>query len=354
LLRFANILLEKNVPDFRKFIKSLRPSRFIGVLIATTFIASMLGGEGCAKSVVTIAGKTVPTTFPMTVTDDLGRTITLDKAPERIVSLAPSNTEILFDLGLGDKLVGDTIYDNYPAAAADKPHVGGYSDIDIEKVVSLSPDLILAEDIHKMEVIPALEKLGFKVYALVPHDLAEITASVTTIGALTGTSARASIIVDDMNKRVKAITDKTASLTDAQRPSAMYVIWQDPLMSVGTDTPIYEMIAKAGGESIVQNQTGFPTLSLESVIAADPVVVICNVDVSFEGGDAPLIFIKTEPRLKTISAVVNGKVYGINADLTNRPVPRIVDGLEWIAGILHPELFPQFVTQYNVNTFPSK
>jgi iron complex transport system substrate-binding protein len=311
-------------------------------------------GVGCATSTGTTGAAPLGTTFPMTVTDDLGRTITLEKAPERIVSLAPSNTEILFDLGLGDRVVGNTIYDNYPAAAVDKPHVGGYSDIDIEKVVSLAPDLILAEDIHKMEVIPALEKLGFKVYALVPHDLAEITASVTTIGALTGTSAKAKTVAEGMQSRIRAITDKTDSLSGAQRPSAMYVIWQDPLMSVGNDTPIYEMIAKAGGRSIVQDQTGFPTLSLESVIAADPQVVICNVDMSFEGGDAPLVFIKTEPRLKTISAVVNGKVYGINADLTNRPVPRIVDGLEWIAGILHPELFPQFVTQYSINTFPSK
>ncbi len=340
--------------SFRKLIGNLRLNHIAGALVALTLVAGMLTGTGCSKTQVTLHGVPVSTIFPMTVTDDLGRTITLDKMPQRIVSLAPSNTEILFDLGLGDKVVGDTLYCNYPEAAQAVTKIGGLTDVDIEKVVSLNPDLILAEDLQKAEIIPALEKLGFKVYALVPHNLKEIAASVMTIGLLTGATEEARPIVDDMQKRIDAVTIKTMKLADTQKPSAMYVIWQDPLMSVGNDTPIYEMIAKSGGRSIVQDQEGFPTLSLESVIAANPQVVICNVDLSFEGGDAPLTFVRSEPRLKTLSAVVNGKVYGINADLTNRPVPRIIEGLEWIAGILHPELFPQFVTKYNINTFPSK
>ena len=337
------------MPKLRQLLKYSRPgvvSKALGLLMILILTVSIPLGAGCAKNTDTTGATPVSTTFPMTVTDDLGRTITLDKAPERIVSLAPSNTEILFDLGLGDKVVGDTIYDDYPAEAVDKPHVGGYSDIDIEKVVSLAPDLILAEDIHKAEVIPAMERLGFKVYAVVPHNLDEITASVSTIGRLTGTSKEAKSIVADMQKRIKAITDKTSNLTDSQKPRVLYVIWQEPLMSSGTDTPIYEMIAKAGGENIVQDQTGFPTLSLEAVIDADPQVVICNVDNSFTGGDAPLVFMQTEPRLQGLSAEKSGKVYGINASLTNRPVPRIIDGFEWMAAMIHPELFPQFVTKY--------
>ena len=316
------------------------------VLVAVALMASGVSGIARMSSGDNTIINQLSTTFPMTVTDDLGRTITIDKAPQRIISLAPSNTEILFDLGLGDRVVGDTIYCDYPEAAKGKAKVGGYSDIDIEKVVSLNPDLILAEDIHKAEVIPALERLGFKVYALVPHNLNEIMDSVSTIGRLTGTSKEAKSIVSDMQKRIKAITDKTLNLTDAQKPRVLYVIWQEPMMSSGVDTPIYEMITKAGGYSVVQNQTGFPALSLESVIDANPQVVICNVDSSFPGGDAPLVFVQTEPRLKTIAAVVNGKVYGINASLTNRPVPRIIDGFEWMAAMIHPELFPQFVSKY--------
>lgn len=316
------------------------------MLVAVALIVSGVNGAGKRSSGGTTSNTNLSTTFPMTVTDDLGRTVTIGKIPQRIVSLAPSNTEILFDLGLGDKVVGDTMYDDYPAAAQDKPHVGGYSDIDVEKVVSLAPDLILAEDIHKAEVIPALERLGFTVYAVVPHNLDEIMASVTTIGRLTGANKEAKSIVADMQKRIKAVSDKTAELTDAQRPSVLYVLWQDPLMSVGTDTPIYEMINLAGGKSIVQSGTGYPTLSLEEVIDSNPQVVVCNVDYSFAGGDAPLQFMLTEPRLKGVAAVTAGRVYGINASLTNRPVPRIIDGLEWMAAMIHPELFPQFVTEY--------
>jgi iron complex transport system substrate-binding protein len=316
------------------------------VLSSLMVVALIFSGIGCSKNTDTTGTTPLSTTFPMTVVDDLGRTITIDKAPQRIVSLAPSNTEILFELGLGDKVVGNTLYCDYPEAAKSVTKIGGLTDVDLEKVVSLTPDLILAEDLQKAEVIPALERLGFTVYALVPHNLDEIMNSVTTIGRLTGVSQKAKTIVDDMQKRIKAITEKTKSLNDSQKPRVLYVIWQEPLMSSGTDTPIYEMITEAGGYSIVQDQEGFPTMSLESVIAADPQVVICNVDYAFPGGDAPLIFMQTEPRLKTLSAVTSGKVYGINASLTNRPVPRIMQGFEWMAAMIHPELFPQFVTQY--------
>ena len=324
------------------------------VLVAVALVTSGVSGSIKKSDESNTNVARLSTTFPMTVIDDLGRTITIDKAPQRIVSLAPSNTEILFDLGLGDKVVGDTLYCDYPEAAKSITKIGGYSDIDIEKVVSLNPDLILAEDIDKADIIPALERLGFKVYALVPHNLNEIMDSVSTIGRLTGANNEAKTIVSDMQKHIKIITDKTAKLMDAQKPRVLYVIWQDPIMSSGIDTPIYDMINKAGGTSVAPGDTGFPTISLESVIAADPQVVICNVDDSYTGGDAPLVFMQTEPRLKTIAAVVNGKVYGINASLTNRPVPRIIQGFEWMAAMIHPELFPQFVNQYMGTTTASK
>jgi iron complex transport system substrate-binding protein len=188
--------------------------------------------------------------------------------------------------------------------------------------------------------------MGYKVYAVVPHNLDEIMDSISAIGRLTGTANEAKSITSDMQKRIKAVTDKTDNLTITQKPQVLYVIWQDPIMSSGTDTPIYDMINKAGGSSVAPDETGFPTISLESVIAADPQVVICNVDNTYDGGDAPLVFFQTEPRLKGIAASTSGKIYGINASLTNRPVPRIIQGFEWMAAMIHPELFPQFVTQY--------
>ncbi len=340
-----------NLFNFKNSHKKARygfKSLFLYGIFSVLLVLSLaLTGAGCNKDVsdgnTTTAASVA---YPLTVTDDLGRTITIEEEPQRIVSLAPSNTEILFDLGLGDKVVGDTLYCDYPEAALNVEKVGGYSDVDIEKVVSLAPDLILAEDIHKSDVIPALENLGYTVYALVPHNLDEIMASVTTIGMLTGATEEAEAIVDDMQTRINFIVEKAAGLPDAQKPSVLYVIWQEPIMSSGVDTPIYEMITKAGGISIVQDDTGFPTLSLESVIDADPDVIICNVDYSYEGGDAPLVFMQAESRLESVSARKSGRVYGINASLTNRPVPRIIDGFEWMAAMIHPELFPELVEKY--------
>jgi len=290
-------------------------------------------------------GGSFSTTFPMSLVDDLGRTVTVSAVPQRIISLAPSNTEIIYTLGLENRLVGVTAYCDYPPEAMAKDKVGDYSMIDLEKVVSLRPDLVLAEDIHKTDIVPALERLGIPCYVPVPHSVDEVVASIAAIGRLTGANAKAQEVVTDMQHRIKGITDKTGSLADSQRPSVMYVVWHDPLMSVGVNTPIDDMIVLAGGANIIKNTTGWPTLSLEEVIAVSPEVVIANVE-NYPGGDAPLQAILTEPRLRTVRAVSEGRVYGIDASLSNRPVPRMIEGLEWFAALIHPELFPEFVTEY--------
>lgn len=278
-------------------------------------------------------------TFPMTIEDDLDRVVTIEKSPERIVSLAPSNTEIIFALGLDDKLFGVTEFCDYPEAALEKEKVGGFSDVDIEKVVDINPNLILATDIHKQEVIPALEQLGFNVIGIVPHNLEEVMDSIILIGEITGTEERAYQIVADMEQRIKAITDKTANLKVSEKPRVLYVIWHEPIMSVGTDTRIHELIEKAGGINIAQIAgEGYPTLALEEVINANPQVIIANVE-DYEGGDISLQFILGETRLVGLDALINQCVYGIDADLTNQPIPRIVQGLELMAEMIHPEIF---------------
>lgn len=278
-------------------------------------------------------------TLPMTITDDLGRVVTIEEVPSRIVSLAPSNTEIIYALGLEDKLFGVTEYCDYPEAALEKEKVGGYSDIDIEKVVTINPDLIFATDIHKQEVIPALEQLGFTVISIVPHNLQEVMDSIVLIGKIAGAEEMASQIVADMSQKIRLITDETDKLAETERPRVLYVIWHEPVMSVGTDTRIHELIEKAGGINIAQVAgEGYPTLALEEVIAANPQVIIANVE-DYEGGDISLQFILDEPRLGGVDALINQHVYGINADLTNQPIPRIVQGLELMAKMIHPEIF---------------
>jgi iron complex transport system substrate-binding protein len=272
-------------------------------------------------------------TSPMTITDDLGRVVTIEETPKKIVSLAPSNTEILFALGLGDKVFGVTESCDYPEEALTKEKIGDYSEIDIEKIVAISPDLILAEDMHKTEVIPVLEDLGFTVIALVPNNLQEVMDSIILIGMITGTQKIASQIVDDMSQRISAVTERTDELTEGEKAKVLYVIWHDPIMSVGTNTPIHELIEKAGGINIAQVAgEGWPTLTLEEIVSINPQVIIVNDDVSLQA-------ILNESRLSEVDAVVKGKVYGINADLTNRPTPRIIEGLELMAKMIHPDIF---------------
>ena len=327
--------------------KKFADNRLFVTAVMLILAAAMSLNLGCGKTTPTTTTSADPSaSFPLTLVDDLGRSVTLQKIPQRIVSLAPSNTEIVYALGLGDRLVGVTEWCDYPPETAMKEKVGGYSDVNIEKVVNLNPDLILAEDIHKAEVIPALEKLGFSCYAVIPHNLTEIMASVTTIGKLTGAAAEAEAIVADMQARIDYISGKTAGLADTAKPRVLYVIWHGPLTSVGGNTPIHEMIRLAGGKSIVGDEViGWPSLALEEVISADPQIIAANVE-SYPGGDAPLQAMLTEPRLSVVEAVKKSQVYGINASLTNRPVPRIIQGFEWLAAIIHPELFPEFVAEY--------
>jgi iron complex transport system substrate-binding protein len=274
------------------------------------------------------------------IVDGLGRQVTISAIPQRIVSLAPSNTEILFALGLGDKVVGDTEYCNYPEAAKIKPKVGGFSTVDIEKVVSLRPDLVLATQIHDKTAIPALENLGITVVALTPDSLNDVLDSVKLVGKITGQDKEASELVKDLSTRIKEITDKTQKLSPDQRPRVFYVTWHDPLMTAGTGTLSNNVISQAGGQNIASDITGDKAIDLETVINRDPEVIIVSVGMG-TGEDLPWQYIKSESRLKNTQAMLTGRVYKIDGDLIHRPGPRIVEALEQMAQFIHPELFEQ-------------
>jgi len=247
--------------------------------------------------------------FPIEVTDQLGRVVRLEKIPERIISLAPSNTEILFALGLGERVVAVTEYCNYPPAAQEKPKIGGFSTPNIEKVVALSPDLVLATSIHEKEIIPALEGKGLTIFTLDPKTVDEVLKSITLVGEVTGREETASRLVEGMQNRIKAVTDKTANL-----------------------------IKMAGGTNIARDLIGYATISLEAIIEANPQVIIAGIGMG-SGEDLPFQYVRNEPRLRNVDACVNHRVYSIDVDLCGRPGPRIVDALEKFAEFIHPELF---------------
>ena len=307
-------------------------------LIVSTVLMSFLGActPATEEPVPPVQSKL---TFPLDITDQMGRVVTIEKMPETIVSLSPGHTEIVFALGLEDRLVGVTEFCDYPEAAKDKPKIGGFSTVDIERVVGIQPDLILAANIHRKEVIPELERLGLPVVCLDPTTLEEVLEAITLVGKCSGQEEKASQLATGMGDRIKAITYKTNNLTPAERPRVFYILWHDPLMTVGSDTRIHELIELAGGINIAQDLgEGYPTISLEAVIIANPQVIVAGTGHG-EGAVLPYQFALTEERLRDVDARVNGRVYKINTDLVGRPGPRIVDGLERFAEFIHPELF---------------
>jgi len=277
-------------------------------------------------------------TSPTEITDQLGRTVALDKPPQRIISLAPSNTEILYALGLADRVVAVTDYCNYPSEAEEKPTIGGFSTPSIEEIVALSPDLILATSIHETKIIPQLEGKGLTVLALNPKTIDSVLEAILLTGKVAGVEENAAELVDGMRQRIKAVTDRTTSLPPEQRPRVFYIVWHDPLKTAGSGTLQNELIQKAGGTNLARELADYANISLEVVVRDNPEVIIAGVGHG-SGQDQTFQYAQAEPRLRDTDARRNSRLYAIDSDLTSRPGPRIVEGLEKLAQFIHPELF---------------
>ena len=267
----------------------------------------------------------------ITVTDDLGRVVTLSHPPARIISTAPSNTEILFALGLGDKVVGVTDSCDYPPEAKTKPKVGAV-ELDYERIVAMSPDLVVAVGSLQRQAISRLSELGVAVLAVDPKSIDGVLRAITLIGRATGAQDRASRLVGELRGRIDRVAQKLARLTQSERPRVFVEIWGEPLMTAGPGTFVDELVSAAGGRNIAHDADGeWPVFSAEAVIERDPDVVILT---NFNKAEA-----LARRAWQGISAYRTGRVYEVNPDLLVRPGPRLVDGLETLAALLHPELF---------------
>jgi iron complex transport system substrate-binding protein len=278
------------------------------------------------------------TTFPLTLTDDLGREVTVKAKPERIVSLLPSNTEILFAVGAGDQVVGVTSYCDYPEQAATREQVGGITNksISVETIVVLEPDLVLASG-SQDEVIPVLEEAGLTVVALDPATFDDIFANIEMVGQVTGHADQAAALTTDLRSRVEAVRAKVNTIPADSRPTVFYEVWDDPLMTAGPNTFIGQLIELAGGKSIFDDvNEDWPEVSAEVILERDPEVIL--------GPDShgdKLIVEKIRERngWANISAVQNEQIYILDGNAISRPSPRIVDMLEEVARDLYPNLW---------------
>ena len=298
--------------------------RLLGAILAI----GIFGLTACTQT------STLPS---VTYVDGIGRNVQINRIPQRIISLSPSNTEMVYALGLQDKLVGVTSYDNYPPDAKDKPVVSDYSTVDLEKIVNAKPDLVLADSIHKNDTIPALEKLGITVYAMTPNNIDGIFNEIKALGQITGKTQAADNLVSSLKTRIKVVADKTANLTDLEKPRVLFVTWYDPIWTAGSDTMIQYLISEAGGTNIASDLNGYVTITLESVIQRNPQVIIVMSGTGTQ--NESLDYIISNEQFKSTDAVKDGRVYEIDADIFGRTTPRIVDGLETLAKLIHQELF---------------
>ncbi len=291
------------------------------------------------QALATEAPTAIPTPEPITVTDGLGREITLAGAAETVVSLAPSNTEILFAVGAGEQTVGRDMFSDYPEAAASLPDVGGsMGAYDLEAVVALEPDLVLAGGINPPELVNSLENLGLTVYYLPnPATLEEMYANLETVGQLTGHTDDAAALVESLQARVAAVDEKIASVSE--RPSVFYELDStDPAKpyTAGPGTFVDLLIDRAGGDNIGSELEGqWAQISLEQLVVLNPDVILLG-DSLF---GTTVESVKQRPGWEALAAVQNDQVFPFNDNLVSRPGPRLVDGLEALAKQLHPDLF---------------
>jgi iron complex transport system substrate-binding protein len=298
------------------------------VLVMITATAVFLGGCVCPAPATSI-----PTSGPIRVEDGVGNVITLESEAQRIVSLAPNHTEILYALGVGDRVVGVTEYCNYPPEAAAKPKVGDFITVDLEQVVGLEPDLVLATTMHMAETVPALQERGITVFVLDPQSVVAVLESIQKIGQLTDRESEAEALVADMQARIAAVQEKVQG---APRPKVFWELGPE-LFTAGPGSFVNDLITLAGGENVAGDaDSPWPQLSVEAIILKDPDVIVL-ADHNY-GQTAEMV--KERPGWEDIQAVREGNVIEItDDDIVSRPGPRLVEGLEFLAKAFHPDLF---------------
>ncbi len=309
-------------------MKSVRNIRFTAIVFS---LVLMIVASGCGL----VSGES---SGSVSLVDGMGREVSFDSDVERIVSIAPSTTEILFAIGAGDLIVGRDDWSDSPPEAVDITSIGNtYGDLNTEAIVALEPDLVVGAMINSPEHVEAIEQLGIPVFILPnPMDFPELYDVIELAGELTGNESQAQALALDLRERVNDVLDRLEGV----EPVSVYyeVDGMDPTApwTAGTGTFQDVLITLAGGENVVSGLEGYVTLSLEELVARDPQVMVFST--------GPYVTTTAESVAERagwgdISAVANGQIYGIDANWIDRPGPRLVDALEAMAKILHPDRF---------------
>ena len=289
------------------------------ILIMTAFLFIVIGAPSDARI----------------VTDQLGRQVTVPDKPRRVVSLAPNITEIIYALGQENLLKGVTLYSDFPPAAVSLPKVGSYVQLNLEKIVALKPDLCIAiRDGNPRVVANRLESLKIPVYAVDPRNLETVMQTVLEIGNLLNANQRADLLVQRMRSRVLKV--KSLVSKAEYRPRVFFQIGISPIVSVGTDTFMHELIVLAGGKNLAQGPVSYPRFSREQVLVLSPEIFI----ITSMARASVFEQVKAEwSRWPNMPAIRDHRIFLEDSNYFDRPTPRLVDGLELLVKLIHPELF---------------
>ena len=269
------------------------------------------------------------------VTDLLGRELVISDNPQRIVALAPSVTEIVFALGQEQRLVGVTQYSDFPKAAIQYPKVGSYVNLDLERIFALQPDFCIGvKDGNPKDVVDRLGDLNIPVFVVNPRGLASVMETVAAIGDILDAEERAQAVIADMQNRIDAV-DQVVKQSQT-KPRVIFQIGISPIVSVGDPTFINELIVRAGGTNVAAGSVAYPRYSREQVLGMRPEVIV----ITSMARHAIFQQVKAEwEQWPEIPAVRNGHIFMQDSNLFDRPTPRLVDGLELLSRMIHPELF---------------
>lgn len=299
--------------------------------------AALLSALATLEAMPVRAGAQVAAPASRQVTDETGRVVKIPVDVRRIVSLAPSLTETVYALGLQDRLVGDTDYCDYPADAAKKHKVGGAINPNMEEIAAVKPDLVLVvKSLNKLETVRALEQLGIPVYSADPHTVKGVLDSMKKLSEVLGAEDVGMALDEKLEGRLASLRAKTGRVPPKQ---VLFVVWTEPLMSIGRKTFIADVLEYAGATSVVDSKQDWPQFSLEEAVRLQPEFLIFASSHS-EAVKNDVDALALKPGWSIMEAIKQRKI-AIVSDAINRPGPRIVDAVEELARQLHPELFTE-------------
>jgi iron complex transport system substrate-binding protein len=273
--------------------------------------------------------------YPLTIIDITGTAVTIPQEPQRIISIAPSNTEILFALGLVDKIVGITNYCNFPEETKNIEKIGETFPLNLEKIVSLKPDLILAYA-GQLNEIPRLRELGLNTIVIEPLNLQETLKSIQMVATVGGIPEKGNILVENLSQRIDQIKTEVSNLEITKKPKVFIGGIYETIWTPGEGTLFNELISLAGGINMAAGFSGWTKISPEFIVKEDPDIIIIPIGAMNPGDELKIKEnIYQRPGWSNLSAVKTQKIFIVNEDLFFRPGPRLVDGLERLYKIFY-------------------